>query len=101
MTERREVTTTNGRNQAVRIPRELELPGEDAVMRKEGDRLIIETVPPRSLLATLLPCLRVARARLGAACNEGCDAVEHDLEPGPDAVLRVIAAFGSATWLLR
>ncbi len=32
----------NGRNQAVRIPREFELPGEDAIMRKEGDRLIIE-----------------------------------------------------------
>ena len=26
----------NGRNQAVRIPREFELPGEDAVMRREG-----------------------------------------------------------------
>jgi antitoxin VapB len=48
----------NGRNQAVRIPRELELPGEDAIMRKEGNRLIIEAVPPRSLLkllATLEP----------------------------------------------
>jgi len=44
---------TNGRNQAVRIPREFELPGEDAIMRKEGDRLIIEPVPPRSLLALL------------------------------------------------
>jgi antitoxin VapB len=44
---------TNGRNQAVRIPREFELPGEDAIMRKEGDRLIIEPAPPRSLLAVL------------------------------------------------
>ena len=44
---------TNGRNQAVRIPREFELPGEDAIMRKEGNRLIIEPVPPRSLLALL------------------------------------------------
>ena len=32
----------NGRNQAVRIPVEFELPGKEAVMRKEGDRLIIE-----------------------------------------------------------
>jgi antitoxin VapB len=49
----------NGRNQAVRIPREFELPGEDAVMRKEGDRLIIEPVPAKSLLAILasLPVL--------------------------------------------
>ncbi len=48
----------NGRNQAVRIPREFELPGEDAIMRKDGDRLIIEPAPPPSLLgvlATLLP----------------------------------------------
>ena len=43
----------NGRNQAVRIPREFEFPGEDAVMRKEGQRLIIEPAPPRSLLALL------------------------------------------------
>jgi antitoxin VapB len=43
----------NGRNQAVRIPREFELPGEDAVMRKEGNRLIIELAQPKSLLALL------------------------------------------------
>jgi len=43
----------NGRNQAVRIPREFELPGEDAIMRKEGEKLIIEPSPPRSLLALL------------------------------------------------
>lgn len=43
----------NGRNQAVRIPREFELPGEEAVMRKEGDRLIIEPAAPKSLLAVL------------------------------------------------
>ncbi len=45
----------NGRNQAVRIPREFELPGKDAIMRKEGERLIIEPTPPKSLLATLTP----------------------------------------------
>jgi antitoxin VapB len=43
----------NGRNQAVRIPREFELPGEDAIMRKEGERLIIEPAPAKSLLALL------------------------------------------------
>ena len=43
----------NGRNQAVRIPREFELPGEDAIMRKEGDRLIIEPASPKSLLGLL------------------------------------------------
>ena len=43
----------NGRNQAVRIPREFELPGDEAIMRKEGDRLIIEPTQPQSLLAVL------------------------------------------------
>ena len=43
----------NGRNQAVRIPREFELPGNDAIMRREGERLIIEAAPPKSLLAVL------------------------------------------------
>ena len=43
----------NGRNQAVRIPREFELAGNEAVMWKEGERLIIEPVEPKSLLAVL------------------------------------------------
>jgi len=43
----------NGRNQAVRIPREFELPGEDAIMRKEGQRLILEPAAPNSLVALL------------------------------------------------
>ncbi len=51
--ERRVKIFKNGRNQAVRIPREFELPGEDAVMRKEGGKLIIEPAAPQSLLALL------------------------------------------------
>ncbi len=43
----------NGSNQALRIPREFELPGNEAIIRKEGDRLIIEPVQRRSLLAML------------------------------------------------
>ena len=43
----------NGRNPAVRIPREFELPGNEAIIRKEGQRLIIEPVEPKSLLAVL------------------------------------------------
>lgn len=37
----------------MRIPRGFELAGEDAIMRKEGSRLIIEPAPPKSLLALL------------------------------------------------
>jgi antitoxin VapB len=51
--ERRVKLFRNGRNQAVRIPREFELRGEDAIIRKEGQRLIIEPAPPKSLLAIL------------------------------------------------
>ena len=43
----------NGRNQAVRIPREFELPTEDAILRKEGERLILEPAPSGSLLKVL------------------------------------------------
>jgi antitoxin VapB len=53
MAERYVKLFKNGRNQAVRIPREFELPGEHAIIRKEGERLIIEPSPPRSLLAIL------------------------------------------------
>jgi len=43
----------NGRNQALRIPREFELPGDEAVIHKEGDRLIIEPMKKKSLLKLL------------------------------------------------
>jgi antitoxin VapB len=43
----------NGRNQALRIPREFELPGDEAVIHKEGDRLIIEPSRKKSLLRLL------------------------------------------------
>ena len=48
----------NGRNQAIRIPREFELEGTEAIIHKEGDKLIIEPVRKKSLkvlLASLPP----------------------------------------------
>lgn len=56
--ERRVKLFRNGRNQAVRIPREFELPGREAIMRQEGGRLVIEATPRKSLadvLASLSP----------------------------------------------
>ena len=44
----------NGRNQAVRIPREFELLGNEAIMRREGDKLIIEPVEKNLGLLELL-----------------------------------------------
>ncbi len=43
----------NGRNQALRIPREFELEGDEAIVRKEGDRLIVEPVRKGQLLKLL------------------------------------------------
>lgn len=37
----------NGANQAVRIPKEFELPGRHATMRRVGNRLIIDLVEPK------------------------------------------------------
>jgi antitoxin VapB len=51
--ERRVRLFRNGRNQAVRIPREFEIPGDEAILRKEGDRLVLEPAGPDTLLAWL------------------------------------------------
>lgn len=53
ITERHVRLFRNGRNQALRIPRDLELPGQSATLRKEGVRLIVEPVAGPSLLAVL------------------------------------------------
>jgi antitoxin VapB len=52
-TERHVRLFKNGRNQAVRIPRDLELPGREALLRREGRRLILEPIARPSLLAVL------------------------------------------------
>ena len=52
-TERHVRLFRNGRNQAVRIPREFELKGDEAIMRREGDTLVIEPIAPDGLLAVL------------------------------------------------
>jgi antitoxin VapB len=54
MAEQRHVRLfRNGRNQAVRIPVEFELPGNEAIMHRDGDRLVIEPVRKRGLIALL------------------------------------------------
>ena len=59
MSEKRQVKLfRNGRNQAVRIPREFELPGEDAVMTRDGDRIVIEPVKAPRSLADMIEWLR-------------------------------------------
>lgn len=59
MPDRRHVRLfRNGRNQTVSIPVEFELPGDEAIMHRDGDRLVIEPVRKRgltALLATMTP----------------------------------------------
>ena len=43
----------NGRNRAIRIPRELEIEGDEAIIRKEGNRLIVEPIHKTGLLGVL------------------------------------------------
>ncbi len=50
MTERYAALFRNGRNQAVRIPREFELDGTQVLIRKEGDRLVLTPVAKNRLM---------------------------------------------------
>ena len=68
----------NGRNQALRIPREFEFEGSEAILRKEGDRLIVEPVRKGRLLA-LLGTLE--------PLSEPFPDVDEDLTPLDDVVL--------------
>ena len=61
-TERTVKLFRNGRNQAVRIPRDLELPGREALIRKEGETLVLVPKRTRSLLATLKRLQTIAEA---------------------------------------
>jgi antitoxin VapB len=65
----------NGANQAVRIPKEFELAGTQALMHREGTRLILELVPDKPKKGTL--------AALAAALESMKD-WEPISEPFPD-----------------
>lgn len=76
--ERRVRLFRNGRNQALRIPREFELEGEEAIVRKDGDRLIVEPVRKGRLLR-LLASLE--------PLDEPFPDIDQDLMPLDDVVL--------------
>lgn len=52
-TDRRVRLFLNGRNRAIRIPREFEFEGDEALIRKEGNRLVVEPVGKTGLLRVL------------------------------------------------
>lgn len=75
----------NGANQAVRIPKEFELPGVDALIHREGDKLIIEPVKPKfekGTAAALLAALDEI-AKLGP-CDDEFPDVDEGLLPLDD-----------------
>ena len=72
----------NGRNQAVRIPREFELPGREATSRKVGGRLILEPVRRKSLL-------QVLAAMTTPALGDEFPDVEETLAPLDDDPFRI------------
>ncbi len=70
-TERHIRLFRNGRNQAVRIPREFELDADEVVMRREDHRIVIEPIRRRGLLAPLATLL---------VLDETLPDVDHDLQ---------------------
>ena len=77
MTERHASLFRNGRNQAVRIPREFELEGAEVLIRKKGDSLILTPIRKNRLLDLLASW---------APLDEGLPEVE-DLPPQERAEL--------------
>ena len=47
----------NGRNQALRIPRDLEFAADEVILHREDDRLVVEPVKRKRTLAEILPQL--------------------------------------------
>ncbi|ABM37854.1 antitoxin [Polaromonas naphthalenivorans] len=78
----------NGANQAVRIPREFELAGTQAMMRKVGNSLVIELLPveyPRGSPQAFLQALDEI-AKLGP-CDDEFPDVDAGMLPLDDIVL--------------
>lgn len=74
VTERHASLFRNGRNQAVRIPREFEMEGTEVLIRKEGDRLILTPIRKNrmlDLLASWPPRRELARSGRSAAADAG------------------------------
>ena len=71
----------NGANQAIRIPKEFELPGKEATLRREGSRLILEAIPDRPKKGT-------AAALLAALHDiENLDSIDEDFPNTDEGLL--------------
>ena len=79
----------NGANQAVRIPKEFELPGTDALMHREGNRLILELTADKPAKGTM--------AALALALQEMTTMGTID-EAFPDVDAGLLAVDGIDSW---
>ncbi len=52
--ERKASLFRNGRSQAVRIPKEFEMPGREVIIEKSGDVLVLKPVKTKQTLLDLL-----------------------------------------------
>jgi antitoxin VapB len=73
----------NGANQAVRIPKEFELPGNEALIHREGNKLIIEPAKPKFEKGSAAALLAVLDelAKLGPCGDEFPDIGDEGLLP--------------------
>ncbi len=71
----------NGRSRAVRIPKEFDFPGDEAIMRKEGDQLILEPVLNRA--AEMRRLLKEWRARGPLSDDEALPEID---DPPPEPI---------------
>jgi antitoxin VapB len=68
----------NGRNQAVRIPREFEFSGQRVIMRKVGRRLILEPMPKRKLAEVLAELQPLPPGETLPEVDEGLPPLDRD-----------------------
>lgn len=80
----------NGAIQAVRIPKEFELPGTGTLMRRDGKRLILELVPdrPKKGTAAALIFALAEIAKLGPCEDAFSDVGDEGLLPLDDIDFR-------------
>lgn len=76
--ERRVRLCRNGRHQMIRIPPAFEVAGREALLRKDGDRLVIEPLKRKSLLALLATWKRLREKLLD---------VDRGLRPADDVAV--------------
>lgn len=76
----------NGANQAVRIPKEFELPGTDAIIYQDGNRLVLEVVPDQPKKGTVAALMHALDeiAKLGPCEDEFPDIGDEGLLPLDD-----------------